>query len=349
MGPLAGLKVVEIAGFGPGPMAGMLLADHGAAVTRVERPAGHDAGFHVDQRYFLHNRGKRRVTLDLKRPGDLAELLALIDVADVLIEGFRPGVAERIGFGPDAVHARNPRLIYARVTAWGQDGPWSLVAAHDINVVAATGALASIGPADGAPAMPLNLVADFGGGAMYAVFGILAALHERHASGQGQVVDIAMAEGALSLMTSTYGYTAAGIHAAPRGGNLLDGGVPWYGVYATADGKWVSVGALEPAFFVNLMTVLGLDPDWLARREGQRTALRREIAAAFATATRDQWVERFAGVEACFAPVLEVEEASAFPQFAARGSLVAVAGVIQPGIAPRFSRSVAAPLQAVAA
>ena len=349
MGPLAGLKVVEIAGFGPGPMAGMMLADQGAAVTRVERPAGHDAGFHVDRRYFLHNRGKRLVTLDLKRPEDLAELLTLIDEADVLIEGFRPGVAERIGFGPDAVHARNPRVVYARVTAWGQDGPWSQVAAHDVNVVAATGALASIGPAKGAPTMPLNLVADFGGGAMYAVFGILAALHERQTSGQGQVVDVAMAEGALSLMTSTYGYTAAGIHKTPRGGNLLDGGVPWYGVYATADSKWVSVGALEPAFFVNLMKVLGLNPDWLARRDAQSATLREEIAAVFATASRDEWVARFAGVEACFAPVLEVAEAAVFPQFAARGSLVSIDGIVQPGIAPRFSRSVAAPLQAVAA
>ena len=348
MGPLAGLRVVEIAGFGPGPMAGMLLADHGAAVTRVERPAGHDAGFAVEPRFFLHNRGKRRVTLDLKQPADLAALLAMIDDADVLIEGFRPGVAERIGVGPEAVTARNPRLIYARVTAWGQDGPWAQVAAHDINVVAATGALASIGPAGGAPAMPLNLVADFGGGALYAVFGILAALHERSSSGLGQVVDVAMAEGALSLMTSTYGYTAAGIHAPPRGGNLLDGGVPWYGVYATADGKWVSVGALEPAFFVNLMTVLGLDPRWLARRDGEREQLRYEIAAAFATATRDEWVERFVGVEACFAPVLEIAESPAFAQFAARGSLVAVDGIVQPGIAPRFSRSVADPLRAAA-
>ena len=345
MGPLAGLNVVEIAGFGPGPMAGMMLADHGAAVTRVERPAGHDAGFHVEDRYFLHHRGKRRVTLNLKQPAELAGLLDLIDAADVLIEGFRPGVAERIGFGPDAVHARNPRLIYARVTAWGQDGPWARVAAHDVNVVAATGALASIGPADGAPAMPLNLVADFGGGAMYAVFGILAALHERHASGKGQVVDVAMAEGALSLMTSTYGYTAAGIHAAPRGGNLLDGGVPWYGVYETADGRWVAVGALEPAFFVNLMTVLDLDTGWLARRDAERTELRRQMAMAFARASRDEWVERFAGVEACFAPVLELAEAPAFPQFAARGSLVSVDGVIQPGVAPRFSRSVADPVR----
>jgi alpha-methylacyl-CoA racemase len=341
-GPLKGLRVVEITGFGPGPMAGMLLADHGAEVVRIERPAGHDAGFEVDGRYFLHNRGKRRITLDLKKPEALSILLQLIDRADAVIEGFRPGVAERLGFGPQSCHARNPRLVYARVTGWGQTGPYAQYAGHDLNYVASSGALNAIGPPGGAPVPPLNLVADFGGGGLYAVFGILAAIHERSHTGAGQVVDVAMAEGALSLLTSTFGYAAAGIHTSARGSNVIDGGAPHYAVYETADGGYVTVAALEPQFMAKVLKMLGLDPGLLELRKDRARwpEIRRSMAKAFRARTRREWQELLEREDTCFSSVLSIPETADHPQFAARASVVSADGVLQPGIAPRFERHV---------
>jgi alpha-methylacyl-CoA racemase len=338
-GPLDGLRVLEIAGFGPGPMAGMLCADHGADVIRVERPAGHDAGFEVEPRYFLHNRGKRCIALDLKNPEGLGILLGLIDRADAIIEGFRPGVAERVGFGPNACRHRNPRLVYARITGWGQTGPYAQRAGHDLNFVAATGVLDSIGPRGGAPTPPLNLVADFGGGALYVVFGILAAIYERNRTGIGQVVDIAMAEGALSLMTSTFGYHAAGIHAAERGANLIDGGAPYYTVYETADGGYVTVGALETPFLAVILDALQINRQWLERRKdrAQWPELNRLMANAFRTKTRREWRDLIEHQDSCFTEVLTIDETAEHPQFVARDSVVTVDGVLQPGIAPRFA------------
>ena len=348
-GPLAGLRVVEVAGIGPGPMAGMLLADQGAEVVRVERPAGHDAGFEVEPRFVLANRGKQRIQLDLKQPAAIDVLLALILRADALIEGFRPGVAERLGFGPDVCQARNQGLVYARVTGWGQTGPMSQRAGHDLNYIAAAGVLHAIGPADGPPVPPLNLVGDFGGGALYAVFGILAALHERQRSGKGQVIDVAMAEGAMSLLTSTFGYTAAGRHARPRGHNLLDGGAPYYGVYQTADDRYITLAPLEPGFFATMLDALGLDRAWLHRRQDEASwpELRRLIAAAVRTRTQEQWRAVLELGDSCFAPVLPVDETVDNPHFAARGSVVVVDGIAQPAPTPRFSRSQADPVASI--
>ncbi len=340
-GPLAGLRVVEVTGFGPGPMAGMLLADQGADVVRVDRLASHDSGFEVEPRFFLSNRGKRRIELDLKRPEAVAVLLALIDRADALIEGFRPGVAERLGFGPAVCRERNRRLVYARVTGWGQTGPMAQRAGHDLNYIAAAGVLDAIGPADGPPVPPLNLVGDFGGGALYAVFGILSALHERQRSGEGQVVDVAMAEGALSLLTSMFGYAAAGIHTPRRGHNLLDGGVPYYGIYETADGRYITLAPLEPGFFAAMLDALGLDRGWLGKRNDPETwpELQTQIAAVVRTRTQQEWSDLLERGDSCFAPVLPLQETKAYPHFASRRSVVTVDGIAQPGITPRFDRS----------
>lgn len=350
MGPLQGLSVVEVAGPGPGPMAGMLLADQGAEVVRVERPAGHDTGVHAEPRHLLHNRGKRHVELDLKEAAAVAALNDLIGEADVLIEGFRPGVAERMGFGPDTCLQRNPRLVYARITGWGQDGPLSRRAGHDLNFVAAAGVLGQIGPAGGAPTPPLNLVGDFGGGALYAAFGILAALHERSRSGHGQVVDVSMVEGALSLMTSTFGYAAAGWHRPERGTNLLDGGDPSYSVYRTADDRYVTLGAIEDRFFAEAAGRLGLEREWIGRRHDrtQWPELRARLSDIFARRTSAEWCAELEDSDCCFAPVLSLAETETHPQLAARGSVVRVDGVLQPGVAPRFSRSVASGVQPVA-
>ena len=351
MGALTGLRVVELAGFGPGPFAGMMLADHGADVVRIERAGAHDHGFEIETRFFVYNRGKRSLALDLKQPAAMEVLLALIDRADVLIEGFRPGVAERLGCGPDICMKRNPRLIYGRITGYGQDGPLAQRAGHDLNYSAIAGVIGLIGPADGPPVMPLNLISDFGGGGMYIAFGVLAALHERAQSGQGQVIDAAMVDGCLSILSSTFGYLASGFHTLDRGNNMLDGGMPYYGIYETAGGGYVSIGALEPQFFRRLVEVLGLDLKWMNDRDdpSRRGALRKELEAIFRTRDRAYWETVLGDIDVCFAPVLSPWEAAQHPHMIARGNTVEVSGVVQPSPAPRFDRTPAPPVSPVAA
>jgi alpha-methylacyl-CoA racemase len=336
-GPLRGVRVVELAGLGPGPYAGMLLAELGADVLRVDRPGGGTVLLPPEAE-LLH-RSRPCAAVDLKRPEGRDLLLRLLDSADVLVEGLRPGVTERLGLGPDEVLARNPRLVYARMTGWGQSGPRATEAGHDINYLGLTGALHAIGPAE-RPVPPLNIGADFGGGALFLVVGVLAALLERAGSGQGQVVDAAMVDGASSLVTMVQGMLAAGSWTDRREANLLDGGAPFYATYACADGRHVAVGALEPQFHARLIEGLGLAGELSGQHD---TAAwpehRRRMAGVFATRTRDEWAAHFAGTDACVTPVLGLAEAPADPHLAARGSYVEVDGVPQPGVAPRFSRT----------
>jgi alpha-methylacyl-CoA racemase len=337
-GPLAGLRVLELPSIGPGPFATMLLADLGADVVRLDRPGGQQLQV-VPPEQDLLGRGKRSLVLDLKSPGDLETALALVEQADLLVEGFRPGVAERLGLGPEPCLQRNPRLVYGRMTGWGQQGPAASTAGHDITYIAVTGALHAIGAAGGAPQVPLNLVGDFAG-SLYLVTGLLAALHESRSSGHGQVVDAAMVDSSAHLMTAFYGLAARGVWHDQRGVNLLDGGAPFYGVYRTSDNRHMAVGALEPAFYAELLARLGLDP-----RENVQTdfaswpALRERIAAAFAARTQAEWVEVFDGGDACVAPVLGLHEAPEHPHLVARGTFVRDRDVVQPGPAPRFSRT----------
>jgi alpha-methylacyl-CoA racemase len=337
-GPLAGLRVVELAGIGPAPFAAMLLADLGADVLRVERPRP-EPGF-VPPELDLLRRGRRSVCLDLRHPDGVATLLALAERADVLVEGFRPGVTERLGVGPEQCWERNPRLVYGRMTGWGQEGPLAPTAGHDIDYIAVAGALGTIGRAGGAPVVPLNLVGDFGGGATYLVIGILAGLWETARSGRGQVVDAAIVDGAASLTAGLHGLVAAGRWRDERGVNLLDSGAPWYDVYRTSDGEWVAVGALEPKFYAELMRLLGLPASEAERYDlAAWPALRERLAAAFATRTRDEWLEVFAGTDACVAPVMSLADAAGHPHLVARQTFVEVDGVRQPAPAPRFSRT----------
>ena len=342
MGPLHGLRVVELASIGPGPMCTMLLADLGADVIRIDRLEPSGLGVPMKARFDVNGRSRRSAALDLKSAAGVDAALRIVDRADVLIEGFRPGVAERLGLGPADCHARNPRLVYGRMTGFGQTGPLAQAAGHDLNYIALTGALDAIGPAGGAPVPPLNLVGDYGGGALYLAFGLMAALFERQTSGRGQVVDAAMVDGAASLMSMFHGMLAAGGWSGPRGGNLLDGGAPFYGVYETADGQHVSIGSLEPKFYAEMVRRLGLDDKFL-RLQGdvsQWPALREAIAAAVRERTRDEWSALLEGTDVCFAPVLKLGEAHRHPHAVARGTYVEVAGVVQPGPAPRFDRSV---------
>jgi alpha-methylacyl-CoA racemase len=336
MGPLAGIRVVELAGIGPGPFAAMLLADLGAEVLRVDRPEASRPAWPT-----VLARGRRSVAVDLKHPDGPGVVLDLVAAADALVEGFRPGVAERLGIGPDPCLARNPRLVYGRVTGWGQDGPWRLAAGHDIDYVALAGALHPIGQAGGPPVPPLNLVGDFGGGGMLLALGVVAALLEAARSGRGQVVDAAMVDGAALLTTQFHELLAAGLWREERGANLLDGGAPFYAVYETADGRHLAVGALEPQFWAELVERLGLDPADLPAqldRDGW-PQLRERLAALFRTRTRDEWCELLAGTDACVAPVLGLGEAPAHVHNRARGTFVEVGGVVQPAPAPRFSRT----------
>jgi alpha-methylacyl-CoA racemase len=337
-GPLTGLRVVELAGLGPAPYACMLLAELGADVVRIDRPGA--ASLIVDPEKDALNRSRPSVAVDLKSPGGRDVLLRLLDDADVLVEGLRPGVLERLGVGPDEVLGRNPRLVYARMTGWGQDGPLAERAGHDINYLGLTGALHAIGTAD-KPAVPLNIGADFGGGSMFLLVGILAALFERGTSGRGQVVDAAMVDGASSLVTMIYGMLGAGLWQDRRAANLLDGGAPFYDTYACADGRHVAVGALEPQFYAAFVEGLGLTG---ALPGGQYDLAhwpehRRRFAEAFATRTRDEWADVFAGTDACVTPVLGLREAPVHPHLAARGTFVEQDGASLPGPAPRFSRT----------
>lgn len=343
-GPLTGVKVVELAGIGPGPFAAMLLADLGADVLRVERAETARRGGAGGIQLTVLNRSRRSVAVDLKDPAGAATVLSLVEHADALIEGFRPGVAERLGVGPEDCLGHNPRLVYGRMTGWGQDGPLAQTAGHDLNYIALSGALAAIGPADGDPVVPLNLVGDFGGGALYLAFGVVSAILEARTSGSGQVVDASMVDGAASLMAAFYGLRAAGQHGA-RGTNLLDGGAPFYAVYRTADDRWVTVGALEPQFYATLVGLLGLQDDPAFQDQHDRSrwpAMRERLTATFATETREHWCGLLEGTDACFAPVLDMDEAAEHPHNAARGVFVPVGDETQPGPAPRFSRTVPA-------
>lgn len=340
-GPLAGLRVVEIAGIGPGPFAAMLLADLGADVLRVDRVA--PGGLAVlPQDKDLLARGRRSVAVDLKHPEGVGVLLDLVERADVLVEGFRPGVAERLGFGPDVCLARNPRLVYGRMTGWGQDGPLAPSAGHDVNYVAVAGALDPIGRAGGPPQIPINLLGDFAGGSMYLVVGVLAALVEARESGRGQVVDAAIVDGAAHLLTMVTNLQQVGAWNDARGTNLLDSGAPFYDVYETSDGLWMSVGALEPQFYDEMVKLLELDdlPDRFDPASWPQ--LRETFASRFAERTQAEWAALFDGTDACVAPVVPMRDAPSHPHLAARGTYVEHEGVVQAAPAPRFSRTPAA-------
>ena len=340
MGPLRGLRILELAGIGPGPFCGMVLADLGAEVVRLDRPDGPPGS-----RQDFVGRGRRSAALDLKAPGAAEAVLRLVERADALIEGFRPGVMERLGLGPEACHARNPRLVYGRMTGWGQDGPLAQAAGHDITYIALTGALWSVGRAGERPPPPLNLVGDYGGGGMLLAVGVLAALLEAKGSGRGQVVDAAMVDGAALLMAPIYAMLARGRWKAERGANMLDGAAPWYDTYECADGRWVAVGPIEPQFFELVADRLGLD----AARFGDRMdpanwpALREAMGTVFRSKTRDGWAAVFEGTDACVAPVLDLREAPSHPHNAARGVFAERDGAVQPAPAPRFGRTPAEP------
>jgi alpha-methylacyl-CoA racemase len=339
-GPLDGLRVVELAGIGPAPFAAMVLADLGADVVRVDRPQGPGLGFASPEHDVL-NRGRPNVAVDLKHPRGPGLVLDLVERADALIESYRPGVTERLGLGPEDCWARNPRLVYGRMTGWGQSGPLARTAGHDVNYIAITGALAAIGRAGGPPQIPLNLMGDFGGGAMFLVAGLLAAIWEAGRSGRGQVVDASVVDGTSSLTALLCGMTAAGAWSGARGENLLDSGAPYYDVYATSDGEYVAVGALEPAFYAELLRGLDLDPAEVPDRAdpAQHEALRALFAARFASRSQAEWQAVFDGSDACVSPVLSVGAAPGHPHLRERATYVARDGVVQPAPSPRFSRT----------
>jgi len=339
MGPLHGIRVLEFEAIGPGPFAGMLLADMGADVLVLDRPADTDLGLKRERWYDVMMRGKRSVTLDLKGKGGPQVALELMSKADALIEGFRPGVMERLGLGPEVALARNPRLVYGRMTGWGQDGPLAARAGHDINYIALAGVLHAFGRRGEAPVPPLNLVGDFGGGGMLLGFGIACALLEASRSGKGQVVDAAMVEGTSLLAAMFSGFLAAKSWSEERGVNILDTGAPWYDVYETSDGKYVSIGAIEAKFYEELVARLGLK-DLPPQHERSRWAEMREaFRKKFMEKSREEWCRVFEGSDACFAPVLTFSESRRHPHIAARGSFVELGGVAQPAPAPRFSRT----------
>ncbi len=342
MGPLHGIKVVELAGIGPSPMACMLLADLGADVVRIDRTEAADLGVQRPAKYNLMLRNRRLVALDLKRPEAVAQVLDLVEQADVLVEGFRPGVTERLGLGPDVCLARNPRLVYGRMTGWGQDGPLAQAAGHDLNYVALTGVINAIGRAGQPPSIPLMLAGDMGGGALYLALGVLAALLEARTSGRGQVVDAAIVDGAASLATAVWGLHAAGLWENRRGSNVLDSGAPYYDVYECSDGEWISIGPIEARFYAQLLQKLELDPAQLGEQNDRASWPRAkvQIAQRFRTRSRDQWCALLEGTDVCFAPVLSFAEAPEHVHLKARGTFVEVDGVVQPAPAPRFGRTV---------
>ena len=337
MGPLKGIKVVEMAGIGPGPFCAMMLSDMGAEVIRVDRLAHKGSGHKAN----VLNRGRRSIAIDLKNSQGVDTVKKLIDQADVVIEGFRPGVMERLGLGPEECLERNPRLVFGRMTGWGQHGPLAHAAGHDINYISIGGALGAMGHPDRPPSPPLNLVGDFGGGAMYLLAGVLAALVERASSDKGQVIDAAMTDGTASLLTPFYGMMAMGMWTTQRSDNRLDGGAHYYGSYTCSDGKHISIGSIEPQFYALLLELCGIDdPEFLKQNEKESWAsLRQKLEELFATKPQAQWCELLEGTDVCFAPVLNLAEAPQHPHNKARASFVDFEGVTQPAPAPRFSRS----------
>ncbi|HZC15681.1 MAG TPA: CaiB/BaiF CoA-transferase family protein [Caulobacteraceae bacterium] len=331
-GPLSGLKIVEFAGIGPGPFCGMLLSDLGADVVRIDRKGGGRGS-----KFAVTERGRRSIALDLKTPEAIEACLTLLERADATFEGFRPGVMERLGLGPEVALTRNPKLVYGRMTGWGQFGPLALAAGHDINYIALTGALAAIG--GDKPVPPLNLVGDFGGGALYLAFGLLAGVIHARATGEGQVIDCAMTDGSASLMAMFYGMLASGAWREGRGANLLDGGAHFYDVYQCKDDKWVSLGSIEPQFYALLLEKAGLDdPQFkLQMSRDDWSELKAKLAAVIRTKTRDEWTALMEGTDVCFAPVMGLKEAASHPHNAARETFVTIDGVVQPAPAPRFS------------
>ncbi|MDB5679476.1 CaiB/BaiF CoA-transferase family protein [Sphingomonas bacterium] len=332
--PLTGIRVVELAGIGPGPFCGMMLADHGAEVIRIDRP-----GATLNPRDPLL-RGRAAMQLDLKSPGDIAKLRDLVKTADGLIEGFRPGVMERLGIGPDVLLGDNPKLVIGRMTGWGQDGPYAPAAGHDINYIALSGVLGAIGRAGEKPVPPINLIGDFGGGAMMLAFGMVSGLLAVRNGAPGQVIDCAMTDGSALLMGMMWGFRASGMWTDERGVNMLDGGAPFYDVYETADGGFVSIGSIEPQFYALLREKLGIDGDPLFDAQFDRAqwpAQKERLTAIFKSRTRDEWCAAMEGSDVCFAPVLSMAEAAAHPHNVARGTFIEQHGVMQPAPAPRFS------------
>jgi alpha-methylacyl-CoA racemase len=338
MGPLAGIKIIEIAGIGPGPFCAMMLADMGAEVLRVDRKGNPGLG-----KLDLLNRSRRSIAVDLKKPEAIELVLNLVEKADGIMEGFRPGVMEKLGLGPDVCLKRNPKIVYGRITGWGQDGPLAMAAGHDINYISIAGVLHAIGHAGGKPVPPLNLVGDFGGGGMLLAFGMVCGILEAMKSGKGQVVDAAMVDGAASLMTLMWGLKAMGMWTDERGVNLLDTGAHFYDTYETADGKYISIGSIEPQFYQLLLKLAEIDdPDFTHQQSREKWQLLKErIAKIFKAKTRDEWCGIMEGSDVCFAPVLSMEEAIQHPHNLARGTFTEMDGVVQPAPAPRFSRTVA--------
>jgi alpha-methylacyl-CoA racemase len=336
------MKIVELAGIGPVPFCSTLLSDMGAQVIRVDRTAPSGLGISGKNPAFdVLGRGRKSISVDLKNPDGVEAVLRLVEGADALVEGFRPGVAERLGLGPDVCLARNEKLVYGRMTGWGQDGPISHAAGHDINYIALSGVLYSVGNKDSGPIPPLNLTGDFGGGAMFLAFGVVAALWEAQRSGKGQVVDTSMLEGSAYLMLPIYGMHGSGFWSDERGTNILDTGAPFYGTYETSDGKWVSIGSIEPKFYAELMQKTGMDKMDLPAQMDRESwpGVIETYREVFKTKTRDEWCEIMEGSDICFAPVLSMTEAPSHPQNVARDSFVEIAGVTQPGPAPKFSRT----------
>ena len=341
MGPLSGVRVIEMSALGPVPFAGMMLADMGAEVIRIERAGAPPPGLPMDQRFDIMSRGKRSIALDLKHTRGRELVLQFCENADILLEGMRPGAMERLGLGPDVCLERNPRLVYGRMTGWGQTGPLAQTAGHDINYLALNGVLHSIGQAGGPPVPPVNLVGDYGGGAMFLQVGVLAALLESRASGQGQVIDAAMLEGSSYLMTTLHMFYAAGMWQPQRGTNLLDSGAPFYCIYATSDGQHMAVGAIEPKFYAELVAGLELDMAQLPGQmdRGQWDTLKQIFAGCFLHKTRSEWTSIFEQRDACVTPVLSVQESLDHAHNRERGNFVEIDGVTQPNMAPRFART----------
>jgi alpha-methylacyl-CoA racemase len=339
MGPLEGTKIIEMGGIGPGPFCAQMLADMGADIIRVERWGNPQRM--LEPKHDVWHRGRRSVAINLKRPEGVEAFLKLIEQADALIEGFRPGVMEKLGLGPDDCLKRNPKLIYGRMTGWGQEGPLAMAAGHDINYIALAGALHAIGRPGENPVAPLNLLGDLGGGGLLLAFGIVCALHEAQKSGKGQVVDAAMVDGAAILMGFFFGAWGAGMWTNNRGTNLLDGGAHFYDTYETSDGKWISVGSIEPQFYALLLKHTGIDdPDFQIQMDpSEWPNLKEKVAAVFKTKTREEWCEIMEGTDVCFAPVLTFEEAINHPHNVERKTFVDVEGAMQPAPAPRFSRT----------